>query len=787
MEKNRIPLDTLLRRLGDSNYDTLILQERLRMEGYSFHYIIDVDLIGNYCFPKGIIESNKNRIKKNNISDEYLADEQVTLHALFYLNKNAQRVIILDEYYQELQGFIRFARIHSKPNSKFSEGLFDDKTLNELEKLNDNEGLANLIRVHFSKLLAEVTLKIEGLKKLSSLFADDTLIFDSQSLENDLLIEAFEDSKKNVQYKNEIFSFFNTKDIEYTNETSKKVDAQIISRVLSINKFLSSTNKSKGFEQNARHIFFYLGDSNTNEVVFKKIENKAYYPSIKGTKINLYKTINELFAHLICIEYDTIGRIDSIKTIENLTLLKKYGKAIKKTLKETQNKISSTRDNEIDEYFPTTDEFKYFFSRYFNLRNSFENAGLFQSFKFLYDSIKEDIKGTKFTQIKNILEKLNEKHKEIELELKPYEDRIKALDEENKVNNLIALGFEEIRLGGSEFTLQKGQDLIEGSYQFLPIIFRIQNISEFSTIYAKPINMLTELIVKKKINESKKVCDSLLDLFKLLERNINKYNDPIEEKIIKTLVFLILPNSNEKSSTELIINWLSKSDNESLPLELRVELWYTLCWIYRRTKNYSASIRIADEGIKTVPNDPRFYHGKSLANYCMWVENKKSVNIDDIISGLKKSKKLYYEFIEDNYTNGLKASLHSKIIDTFNNNLCYFYTEKSFLIKDSHPDMAMELINIARHKYLKELKKADGTYIETLPEYYDTESNLEFVESYMLDDKINRLSHSKIAIEQAIKLSNHLELKGKYLKRLYDIEERIDILQVVSSKSVSDK
>ena len=165
-----VPNYNLLKNLNNSNYDSLILQQEMIAEGYTFHYIIDIDIIQKYCFPRGIIEENERFYRPDN----YLADEQVILHSLFYLDTNSHRIIILDEYIPELIAFIKFAK---KNSAYFIEKKGEDETWEKLEKCENESELAKMIENDFSKIFAEANLKFAGLEKLYNIFKKNTLIF----------------------------------------------------------------------------------------------------------------------------------------------------------------------------------------------------------------------------------------------------------------------------------------------------------------------------------------------------------------------------------------------------------------------------------------------------------------------------------------------------------------------------------------------------------------------------------------------------------------------------------
>lgn len=738
--------DTLLKDLTTSNYDTLIEQEKMRADGWTFHYAIDADLIAIYCFPKGI-GNNSARIKKRNLTEEYLADEQITIHALLNLNKGDERIIFLDEYSKELEKMIRTASAEARINSDKREEIevFNKEQLKKLkgdfyEDGFDRDWFERTIREDYSKIIASVLQNTSGLEKIKKVFDENLLLFDSSEFEDPLLTNAFDIERGSDEKTDSIIQLFGS----YKNE-SKRIDAKVIDRILSINEFIQI------WGENPKHVIVNAIDDNTSSNVYKHLENRPDYPYINGKKISLYRTISELFAYLISLTWTDKGEIDSQKTIQNLV-----------ALRDANQQISSGKIAEEE-----SKKNAILFDRYKELRNNFENIGIYEFHKQHFEKLLAD-SNSRLNDFRQFINKLqNHEHKLFKDTNKIRNWLLEKMSREVQINRHILHGLAEIENQKGQFNISKGNDPIEGSYQHLPLFFNFKH-----TDYQNIGELLIQMVLEKK-----PYYDSFIDEFGKIFEKLSEILDnsiyPIEEQIIRAFTYIILPKSNESDAYDYLINSNHKQNKTD-----SIEWLYAICWISRRSNRYDEAIRYANEGIeKTNNKDPRFLHGRFLANYCKYEENPNIRLLNSIIQDAIESFQLYPNFLSLQYNGNLFKDIKTKIDYTFYNCLCFFYVEKAKLIKQQNPDDAKRLIVSARQDYLSKLKDANKQYHEALPEYYDTEANLEYIESFLLEDKLTRIQCADNAIKKAIKLSFHTTLQNKYKNTQQQIQEREILLK----------
>ncbi|MEO6977027.1 MAG: hypothetical protein ABI113_01575, partial [Mucilaginibacter sp.] len=760
--------DTLLKGLRDEDFDSLIKQEKFRSQGYTIHFVVDAGLIYNYCFPEAFEKSKTSLERRKKLAiPEYAANEQVTLHSIFFLNKGKERVVFFDQYIPELDGVIEQAVTYK---------AYTGTVLNSVEfTLTDPKELAF---DSFSKIFANLLLHVNGLRKISNLLASKALIIEPKELENDFIAKTLVLNKGTQETTDKVKDLLSQMLNEELFE-SKKRDAVVFDRVISINNFIQKF----GDLEERKHVFILLTDSSVMRRLghrLTKIPEYINYPTIHSEYIELTRSVQQYFAYLISIVYKESGEVDHQKTIENLYLLKDYSREIQNRFFVTEQIIQKKNSDTIINLL-TSEKYGKVFDNYKTIRDEFENSGLLRSFDGLYKSIKPTLKDKKFNLIRAFFEAIENDIEQLNKELgEKHRILLKRLLNEAIFNTTFINGIEQISKSGVNFILKKGEDLIEGSYQHLPIFLTFSKIKK---LQLHTFNFLA-LILTKKTEESKGIVYELDEILNLLVEANSNGDWPIEVKLLKAFIFILLPSEDEslatsyKKSIEVIDNnafaleWLegiyqrTKIDDS----ELSADLLYLLCWTARRVKDYKKALSYANIGIKVFSDDPRFYHGKFLADYCIYQSAQRASGelIDEMLKNLKLSVNFYTSFISNHYIQfDSVVLLYDKLIDTFNNNFCYCLVLKASYLASSQTEndvnLIVALLTQARN-HLKALKLENGAFKDELAEYYDTESHLEYIEADYLKGKhrVKKLHNAQLAISQAIKLSTHEGLKNKY-------------------------
>ncbi len=772
--------DILMKGLEDEDYDSIIDQENLRAKGYSIHFVIDADLIGNYCYPEGIIKEETSKERLTKLNSDYIADEQVTLHTVFKLNKGTERVIFLDQYVYEFQAMIyKATKYGSKssfdlqlPNFKISGGYSEFK-----EMLFNN----------FSKIIAEVLLKMNGLKKASNLFKERLIIFESEELKDDFLETAMDVCRGSVKNTENIIEIWEGL-VGQKIYTSSKRDAVIFDRIFSLNNHVQIAKHT----QDRKHLFLFLSDSSSAKMLLRHISSnktKVDYPRIDNKIIDLIRSVPQTFAYLISLSYNDNKEIDHEATVENLRKLKTVSKKVSDKITNTERLLEQNdflRQN--SEVF-SSDKYDKIFYNYRQLRNAFENTGLLKSFDGLYDSIQNEIKLLNIDDIHLVFERIKGEMKSLSKELNSEHSKyLRRLDEEATFTTTFINSIEEISTSAGTFYVSKGDDFVEGSYQHLPIflIFPLE-----SGEYRSHMNKLMLLILNRRVEESKQLYFELEALLDSMKNTKSNSGHQFEINLLKAFIFMILPSPNEniqvgrerkgRRTDRIAYTWLNfLTKNIETNNFLDSDLKYELCWVARRCGDYRESLDYANIGIERYPEDPRFYHGKFLAQYCLFEErggnDQYGNDINSMLMNLEKARDLYIPFIKSKFQGFDTNLMISKLEDTFHNCYCYFMALKAYHLHNhkAQSELIIPLLDAAREN-INQLK-GDGKYHDELPEYYDTEAYLEYLESFYKENKLQKAKYAQEAIEKAMSLSNHSGLIDKYSKKLRKIKERINEL-----------
>lgn len=779
-------LETLLSELTEKDFDFLIKLQQLKADGWQIHHIIDADIIGNYCFPQGILSYNRRKAQNRKLTVEYLTDEQATLYSLFITTKPEPQGIILDEYIYELKAMSKVAQKAAKSAYEES-GVKLEKWDAEIKRVDPNnlnfETLLQDVQNHLSQRVAEVSFGISGLEKFYNLLAKKRIIFEDSEVMTSTFLQAFDKAKGDNTEMLEIYRIFeeviNTKKF---NSDSRERDSRAIQRVIAINRHILSYS----IPSKVKSLFLFAIDApSSTQQVFDKtlINDKIDYPLIEGRRLRFYITVQQIFAYLICRKLDDKGNEDDDKTIEELRLLKKNSIEIQRKLHYTTEAIGAIRNERIEEDL-LTGEYNNFFTNYKSIRNNFENTGLFNNLSLLYNNIQSDLQKRNAKDLMHYFHQIQQKEKILLEEFANREKLLNKLLDEVNFNSIFITGIEAIRNSDNNFEWSKGDDEIEGTYQILPIFLQLN----YYASYQKNITKIIELVIGEERVDDTRTYEDFKELISALSKVRSKSEYHIEERLLKALIFLILPNSssrsrntsNKISKDEQVIKWLHKIQNNNEDISnFKADLLYILCWVARRINKHYEAINIAKTGMKEFPTDPRFYHGRGLAEYCNFTKEvtKIPLDLDSIIKDIETAERLYIQFFNDYYEKDQGDVYRSRLSDCNNNSICFFLTEKASLLLGEDDEAAFVCLQRAR-KMLKNLK-VDNKFKFELAEYYDTEAYLEYYESFFDDefDSISKLENARRAIKEAIFITVNVELKQKYTQRQAMILARLNDLK----------
>lgn len=759
----------LLRMLSSLDYEDLISQIELSQNGYETYFIIDADLFGNYCFPFGIIPEETRSERYQKLTSEYLSDEQLTLHTIFHINETHKKILLLDEYFFEIEGMLYKAR---REGDEKLRNLTQNLSLFNFSTGND-DNVKEVFYSYFSKIYSKVLFHINGLEKAHKILKEKRILLDSDEIGNSTvqdIIEVNRGDDKNIikieelmlfalnqHKKNEIRELFG----------SRKRDAIILDRLLTFNKSVAQKEKV---------VFILLSDSSLLKATLSNIQSGSSgidYPTIAKKKISYYRNIPQTFAFLISISYNEDKTVDYKKTIQNIRNLQKSSQSL-----NHQFNIASKELN-VDTYELLT---SVIFERFNNLRNAFENAGILKSFDQLHLSIKDELKNQSLNDIKILFEKFKKESGKFLSEV--ITDQIRFLEllrKAGEFNSVFVSGINKIKQG-IPFDISKGSDYIEGNHQHLPILL---TFSTSHNRFLESLCALVKLVLSRRSDGSAQLIEQLERIIKEMNSSNIFEKDDTEINLIKALIFMILPSKSENNNKVNDITakkWLDNlkiNDNN----ESKANLFYLKIWNKRRIKEYNDSIKIAKEAIKQYDDDPRFYHGLFMSEYCHYEEipDKTSANtlilIEDMLKNLVLAKTLYPKFIMNHF--------HSKCVspiildamnDSFYNSYSYCLTLKADFIKNKFGyDSEYSTLIEKALTFFDRLKDSSGILKDKLPEYYDTEAFLLYHYSFCesLENREKILYKALGSIIEAQVLSRNFSLMEKYQSRENLIRARL--------------
>jgi hypothetical protein len=752
---------SLLRYITPSQVDDLILEEKLRSQGYRFSYIVDPYDLSKYCYPFGITTETDGGFLRRKMTDNDKLDEQIAFDILFQDKKII--FYLLDEHLDEFYDF----QLTIRESTMLGLELIDtnSKLIEKFKKYESIYESIELIKnIEETKINLIVSMAIgylrSGLRKLEIVLKEQKRIITQEFEGMDNRVKELSELIKNTRpgELSDIISIETDKiakvsarnELDYLNRRNNfKNDMDVIDRVLTINSkliskqnnnelclFLSSTTSSFSYFQLPR---------NSNAILrfpFNSINKtiKRNLPSIEDVRFNPHRSSSQIFLSFILDEED------KVKKIEHYLKFK--------------NSIAVNFNHEllnIDKEF----EDKFWIERIIKFREKSENLGLLAQIKKFKQTLKNalelhTVKSYKalYNAIADIL--LREDSLEnIELlrdqnfRFYFYENTFKVSLDEGLRNLQEFIQYENDVNGGVFNLIKRGDDKIYGRYHFLPAVFNIKDkqVKDLLAYYVNFIFAINLDVDGKSIHDFYK--NWLAKTVKILRDSQSEY---AEMKLLRCLILLLLPGV--KNQGKIVLNRIREvldfeiNKNE---YKIRQEFYYLGAWAARRINDYAQALEFTSYGMEADPKDARFYHSKALISYCKASIVKFDESEQYLIDVLKNCKMAinYYSELE------VSEEVEKSILALQNT---FVYTGCLIWYKNFENGIIGEEIQELREILNNDIKKKEKNF-KKLIEFLHTEAFLEYLEyhyygkrkEYLLSS--NKIYNAVNAIELALSLN----------------------------------
>ncbi|WP_299531839.1 hypothetical protein [Ulvibacterium sp.] len=735
--------DSIIYHLTDGDIEELLIELELLEKGFSFFYVVDTFDLLDYCFPFGIYST-----KADDYSFHEIIDNQIALSEVFHIHKN--KPILMDEYYSEIKNKLRsISRLANKDNILINQ-LDDFYTLSgydsnnlELLKSSDFEGLLNELKANLSSLLT-IAFGIfnQGVNRLKQIVDGRMMLKEFDAGNNEI------DSKSiTAKFKNTIESPLAKKIMDHYDKAhlkdkknyldyirmkkSLKNDALVIDRVLQINKKLFAE----------KIIILYLSSNERSRRIFDFPEVKNGSVRLNENIINIRRTRAQLFAKMVLNETNNFQ-----KKKENLEILKRVIKKRVKLLKK------DTR-YDFERFSP---ERLFLHSKISRARERHENLKIFTN---------------KFQDYKRFLNELSRvKHLEerdgivIHILQKFYgQKKIKQVASDYAKSSLYLFElqfnydyvlYDIISASDPDFRsyFREGRDTVQGVFQQLPIMVCSIKNEFYKTVLEGIVQFILACPYKSDVKEKFLNLQNFTRAF--IKKDEESQQIDFEHEIIRTLLICCWgKNLGDEHASDHALDILRmkipnyKTISKIDVSEFEKDFYMLAIWCLRRSKKFDEANTIATAAIASFGDDPRFFHGRSLNCFSMYMERDLtgvSKSLKSALEDALKAKKLYEEFELD-----LRPHMITSIINT----ISYYYCFEG-----------SDIYNLEESRYFIELlkKRIDKIKWMDFPEYFETEAYLEYEEYKSLvakqaseQKKKDKLSNALREIEKAVQFTTN--------------------------------
>jgi hypothetical protein len=724
--------DSLLQDLSIREIDDLIFEDQLKEEGYRFYYFIDVNDIGKYTFPFGLVE-NSSQDGREKRPIELITDEQISYHYLINKNETNKQLLLFNEHIEELNDFIaKINRLKSLgyeivdsfiKQALLFEQLEQGKYISYKDWEKNQEIISSQLNVSYFISIVLGSLR-EGKERLLHL-KDTILNYENEELLPDIIDKSLFDKAKPSKLTDILFEKLIKDYIKEDGKELNRIYARfskciIYDRLLKLNEI---SRKDKDL------FILTTSSKSINKRLTKIADDLKLNILINNTNFNPVRSISQIYLQLLLQNIQGDDRKAKYEKIKSYVSLVKESEENKKEFNEIEEEITNLREKYentsllLNEYYQS----KIWKSKLNRRLNSYQK--ICSSIATLADIAKRT----------DILEDLQR-------------DSLKQIEYIKDFHELLRIAIKKIRTGDSSFHAYSGQDHVKNIYDSLPLVYFKEGNTNFKNTIEEIARFVIKLPITKKdsqeLNASIDKCFSSL-YYKIVPNE--------EEKIIMIIIFLMLNIPNENEANQIAFDYVNEiiSDYDAKK-ETDDKTWlqaflYIKSWIARRIKDYQKSIDIALQEISKDEKDPRFYHSAYLSHYNLFFDHKKDEDLDKAIDYCKKAYNLYKEKRKEE--SEFKIATFMATLSLLNG-LTYLKILRYELKQDQ------EDINEAK-EHLSKLKRIDLNYLK-IAQFAHTEATLM--------KSIHRSEEAIQAINRAIELEPDSDY---YLKEKRKIEDSI--------------
>lgn len=753
------PISSLLQKLSSPQVEDLIFEQELLRNGYKLYYAIDNHDILKYCFP-GDFEGDQFEMDTTTGRINYDLETDIgTAYDEFYSGLNRSNpLFFLNEYIPELKDM----KHQMEQRIRRGQQLFNyardfNAYFENLVTSSDN------IIQDFTLFISIATGFIQqGTHRFNTLMTNPYFIFRNEqfpAIENgEVIRSAFKESyskDKDLQQIEEIFDVF-VSNSPKGNRFSKLTDSEAISRVIRLNNCL--------LKKGEKILVLFLSTSDLTKRVSRLITAQlptVYLPGAELRKFNFHRTVEQLFVNRLLEDLDAQTRLERLQNCKEMI--------------RNREELDATGATGV-----STDLQKHVIENFKTLRERYVNTNLARKEQFVkIEKLSQELEQVKTNmnlgRLKRLYANLRQLSDQYASDNANLND-IKIVETSFKMGQTFMAAFNKAVAGLQSqhaIKVSRGKDKIAGAGQHLPIVFLHKEKSGANLLDGIAELYLDEFALLDNINSKK---DQITrEITKLASSIYDTEFDArsLEDKLILCLYLLVLPDANiaNKTNNDFVEECLQELYDTGLyspedPI-IYSDFLYILCWVLRRNAKYAEAMKIAEEGIKQYPDDPRFYHARFLVTAC-------SISPDD-----KDRETKYLHCLRDiniaqeKYPAILGNKDHiigMNILSTLLNSeiyTCSLMVEEGFYTGETKK----EILQRIKEEKLPGLRRLVGKSYEDYPEFLHTEAYFEYLESETATDEATK----KEKINSAITTLNKAIGLGMRLAN-YDTRSYNDLL-----------